>query len=101
MISGFLALKREKDHANGDKETSKVAFRVHREVFHSLDDLPRDFHLNSELQQLSPSSLKIGNMFYRINSLQQFDFQLDSQAPRMEEASLIFIVYKYEGRSLW
>ena len=45
----FLALKRAKDHAKGDKETAKVTLRVHREVFHSLDDPPRDFHLNSEL----------------------------------------------------
>ena len=65
----FLALKRAKDHANGDKETTKVTLRVHREVVHSLDDLPRDFHLNSELQQLSPPSLKAANRFYRISSL--------------------------------
>ena len=64
----FLALKRAKDHANGDKETAKVTLRVHREVVHSLDDLPRDFHLNSELQQLSPPSLKAANTFYRISS---------------------------------
>ena len=82
-------------------ETTKVKLWVHREVVHNLDDFPRDFHLNSELQQLSPPSLKAANMFYRISSLQQFDLQLDSQAPWTEETSLIFIVYKYEVRSLW
>ena len=65
----FLALKRAKDHAKGDKETAKVTLRVHREVVLSIDDLPRDFHLNSELQQLSPPSLKAANGFYRNNSL--------------------------------
>ena len=64
-----MALKRAKDHAKGDKETTKVTLRVHREVVHNLDDLPRDFHLNFELQQLSPPSLKAANGFYRNNSL--------------------------------
>ena len=65
----FLALKRAKDHAKGDKETTKVTLRVHREVVHSLDDLPHEFHLNSELQQLSPPSLEAANGFYRNSSL--------------------------------
>ena len=65
----FFGIKGRKNHANGDKETAKVALRVYREVVHSLYDLPRDFHLNSELQQLSPPSLKAANGFYRISSL--------------------------------
>ena len=52
----FFGIKWSKYHANGGKETAKVALRVFREVVHSLDDLPRDFHPNSELQQLSPLS---------------------------------------------
>ena len=32
----FLALKRAKDHAEGDKETTKVALQVYREVVYSL-----------------------------------------------------------------
>ena len=69
MISGFFGIKGSKDHANGDKETAKVALLVFREVVHSLDDLPRDFHPSSELQQLSPPSLEAANGFYRNRSL--------------------------------
>ena len=32
----FLALKRAKDHAKGDKETAKVALHVYREVVYSF-----------------------------------------------------------------
>ena len=65
----FFGIKGRKDHENGDKEAAKVALLVFREVFHSLDDPPRDFHPNSELQQLSPPSLEVANGFYRNNRL--------------------------------
>ena len=32
----FFGIKGSKDHAEGDKETTKVAFQVYREVFYSL-----------------------------------------------------------------
>ena len=33
----FFDIKWSKDHADGDKETAKVALRVYREVVHSLE----------------------------------------------------------------
>ena len=33
----FFDIKWSKDHADGDKETTKVALRVYREVVHNLE----------------------------------------------------------------
>ena len=33
----FFDIKWSKDHTNGEKEIAKVALRVYREVFHSLE----------------------------------------------------------------
>ena len=33
----FFDIKWSKDHADGDKETAKVALRVYREVVHNLE----------------------------------------------------------------
>ena len=33
----FFGIKGSKDHAEGDKETTKVALQVYREVVHSLE----------------------------------------------------------------